>query len=66
MNIKKIGLTALGTSLIATSAYAGALSVSEGASITFSGNDTGTGGNGWSMNDSVTFLVAVKWTMVGM
>ena len=29
-NIKKIGLTALGTSLIATSAYAGALSGSGG------------------------------------
>ena len=54
-NFKKIGLTALGTSLIASSAYAGALSVSGSASITFSGNDSGTGGNNWSMSDSVTF-----------
>jgi len=54
-NFKKIGLTALGTSLIATSAYAGALSVSGGASITFSGKDKGTAGNGFSMSDSVTF-----------
>jgi len=54
-NIKKIGLTALGTSLIATSAYAGALSVSGGASITFSGKDKGTAGNGFSMSDSITF-----------
>ena len=54
-NFKKIGLTALGTSLIASSAYAGALSVSGGASITFSGNDSGTGGNGWTMSDSVNF-----------
>ena len=54
-NFKKIGLTALGTSLIASSAYAGALSVTGSASITFSGNDSGTGGNGWSMSDSVTF-----------
>jgi outer membrane protein OmpU len=54
-NFKKIGLTALGTSLIASSAYAGALSVTGAASITFSGNDSGTGGNGWSMSDSVTF-----------
>ena len=53
-NIKKIGLTALGTSLIATSAYAGALSVSGGASITFSGKDKGTAGNGFSMSDSFT------------
>jgi len=48
-------LTALGTSLIATSAYAGALSVSGGASITFSGKDKGTAGNGFSMSDSITF-----------
>ena len=54
-NFKKIGLTALGTSLIASSAYAGALSVTGSASITFSGNDSGTGGNTWSMSDSVTF-----------
>ena len=54
-NFKKIGLTALGTSLIASSAYAGALSVTGSASITFSGNDSGTGGNNWSMSDSVTF-----------
>jgi len=54
-NLKKIGLTALGTSLIATSAYAGALSVSGGASITFANNDAGTGGNDFSMGDSVTF-----------
>jgi len=54
-NFKKIGLTALGTSLIASSAYAGALSVSGSASITFSGNDSGTGGNNFSMSDSVTF-----------
>jgi outer membrane protein OmpU len=53
-NIKKIGLTALGTSLIATSAYAGALSVSGGESITFSGKDKGTAGNGFSMSDSFT------------
>ena len=54
-NFKKIGLTALGTSLIATSAFAGALSVSGGASITYSGKDKGTAGNGFSMSDSVTF-----------
>ena len=36
MNIKKIGLTALAGSLVATSAYAGELSVSGGATITYS------------------------------
>jgi outer membrane protein OmpU len=55
MNIKKIGLTALAGSLVATSAFAGALSASGSAGITFAGNDKGTGGNGWSMSDGVTF-----------
>ena len=54
-NMKKIGLTALGTSLIATSAFAGSLDVTGGASITFSGIDKGTAANGWSMSDSITF-----------
>ena len=54
-NFKKIGLIALGTSLIATSAFAGALSVSGGASITFAGKDKGTAANGFSMSDSITF-----------
>ena len=53
--MKKIGLTALGTSLIATSAFAGSLDVSGSASITFSGVDKGHSGNGFSMSDSVTF-----------
>jgi|TARA_B100001093_G_scaffold115427_1_gene107806 outer membrane protein OmpU len=35
MNIKKVGLTALAGSLVATSAYAGALSVSGGAKISY-------------------------------
>ena len=55
MNIKKIGLTALGSSLIATSAFAGALDVSGSAGITFGGTDKGTSGNGFSMTDEVTF-----------
>ena len=33
MNIKKIGLTALAGSLVATSAFAGSMSVSGGASL---------------------------------
>ena len=64
-NLKKIGLTALGTSLIATSAFAGSLDVTGSASITFSGKDKGTAGNGFSMSDSVTFSVVEKWTTVG-
>ena len=54
-NMKKIGLTALGTSLIATSAFAGSLDVTGSASMTFSGVDKGTKGNGWTMSDTVNF-----------
>ena len=53
--LKKVGLTALGTSLIATSAFAATLDVTGGASLTFAGQDNNTKGNGWSMNDEVTF-----------
>ena len=38
-NIKKLGLTDLEGSLVATSAYAGSLDVSGGASITYKSND---------------------------
>jgi outer membrane protein OmpU len=56
MNIKKIGLTALAGSLVAVSAAnAGALSVTGAASITYSGNDAGTGASDFSQSDSVTF-----------
>jgi outer membrane protein OmpU len=54
-NFKKVGLTALGTSLIATSAFAAALDVTGGASITFAGQENTTKGNGFTMNDEVTF-----------
>ena len=52
---KKVGLTALGTSLIATSAFAADLAVTGGASITFAGTEGNTTGNGFSMNDEITF-----------
>ena len=55
MNIKKIGLTALAGSLVATSAYAGAMSVSGGASMALK-NDSGTQtGKSWTMGNSLTF-----------
>jgi len=54
-NFKKIGLTALAGSLVATSVFAGSLDVSGGASIGFGGADKGTSGNGFYMNDEVTF-----------
>jgi outer membrane protein OmpU len=55
MNIKKIGLTALGTSLIATSAFAGTMGVTGSAGITFGGTNNYDTGNGFSMTDSLTF-----------
>ena len=54
-NLKKVGLTALGTAMVATSANAAALSVSGGTSIFFGGEDNSNGGNGWSMTDQIDF-----------
>ena len=54
-NLKKIGLTALGTALVAGSAQAATMSVSGGTSLFFGGEDNSNGGNGWSMTDQVTF-----------
>ena len=57
-NFKKIGLTALAASLVTTSAFAGALSVSGGASIGVK-NTTGTGdggtGKSFTMGNQITF-----------
>ena len=54
-NLKKIGLTALGTALVASSASAASLSVSGGTSIFFGGEDNSNSGNGWSMTDQIDF-----------
>jgi len=54
-NFKKIGLTALAGSLIATSAYAGSMSVGGSAGISLSGSSNYSNGNGWSSGDSLTF-----------
>ena len=55
MNIKKIGLTALGSTLIASSAFAGSMDVTGSAGITFAGADKYDTGNGFTMTDEVTF-----------
>ena len=57
MNIKKIGLTALAGSLVATSAYAGALTVSGGASLGTEHINGGAAdaGKSFTMGNSVTF-----------
>ena len=58
INLKKIGLTALAASLVTTSAFAGAMSVSGGASIgvknTTGTKDPGTK-KGFTMGNSLTF-----------
>jgi outer membrane protein OmpU len=53
--LKKVGLTALATSLVATASYAGELSVSGGAALTYTGLDSATDTNPWAMGDSVKF-----------
>ena len=52
---KKVGLTALGTSLIATSAFAGAVTVTGSAGITLNNESNQDKGNSFSMTDQVVF-----------
>ena len=52
---KKIGLTALAGSLVATSAYAGAVSVAGGASMAVKNNAGTDGGKSWTMGNQLTF-----------
>ena len=54
-NFKKIGLTALAGALVSVSANAADLSVTGGVSLNFAGEEKQTTGNGWSMNDGITF-----------
>jgi len=53
--LKKVGLTALATTLVASSAYAGELSVSGSASLNYSGLSTNSDTNPYSMGDSIKF-----------
>ena len=53
--LKKVGLTALATTLVASASYAGEMSVSGSASLNYSGLNTTSDTNPWSMGDSVTF-----------
>ena len=55
-NIAKIGLTALAGSLLATSAYAGEMSVAGSASIGVKNNSgSSTHGKSWTMGNQLTF-----------
>ena len=60
MNIKKIGLTALAGALVSVSANAAELSVTGGASIGFAGEEKQSTGNGWTMNDGITFSASAE------
>jgi len=53
--LKKIGLTALGTSLVVSSAYAGDLSVTGAASLSYTGKSSVSDTNPLSMDNSVKF-----------
>ena len=53
--LKKIGLTALAGSLVATSVFAGEMSVTGSAGITFAGQEKTAAGNGFTMSDEITF-----------
>jgi len=59
-NLKKIGLTALAGSLVASTAYAGALSVSGSAGVKYQSKSGSSGassvqGNPWSDSNGITF-----------
>ena len=55
-NLKKLGLTALAGSLVATTGYAGALDISGGAKVSYSsGNNGADNGNPFSMTRDITF-----------
>ena len=55
-NLKKLGLTALAGSLVATTGYAGALDVSGGAKVSYVSQDTTeSSGNPFSMTRDITF-----------
>ena len=54
-NFKKIGLTALAGSLIATSAFAGSMSVSGSADINLANSSNADDGNSFSSGDSLKF-----------
>ena len=54
-NLKKVGLTALAGSLVVTSAVAGEMSVSGGASIGLKNTSKTASGKSWTMGNQLTF-----------
>ncbi len=54
-NLKKVGLTALATTLATSASVAGELSVSGSAALSYTGLSTNSAVNPWAMGDSVKF-----------
>ena len=54
-NLKKVGLTALATTLVSTASVAGEMSVSGSASLSYTGLSTASATNPWAMGDSIKF-----------
>ena len=54
-NLKKVGLTALATTLVTSASVAGELSVTGSAALSYTGLSSASGTNPWAMGDSVKF-----------
>jgi outer membrane protein OmpU len=54
-NLKKVGLTALATTLVTSASVAGELSVSGSAALSYTGLSTNSDTNPWAMGDSIKF-----------
>ncbi len=59
-NLKKVGLTALGTVLVSSVAHSADLGVTGSASIAWYGEDNSNKGNGFTMGNSITFSASVE------
>jgi len=53
--LTKVGLTALATTLVSSASFAGEMSVSGSASLSYTGLNTNSDVNPWAMGDSVKF-----------
>ena len=54
-NLKKVGLTALATTLVTTASVAGELSVSGSAALSYTGTSSASDANPWAQGDSIKF-----------
>ena len=66
-NIKKIGLTALAGSLVASSVSAATLTATGSAGMSYTGGDSkATAGQGWTMGDSITMSASGDVNDIGV